>query len=57
VLGDKRAVVVRACVDLCGELELEEKKVGVGIFGMRPEGIDMDGKALDNLFSALSPAD
>jgi hypothetical protein len=42
---------------LGGELEPDEKKVGVGMFGIRPEGIEMDGKALDSLFRALSPAD
>jgi hypothetical protein len=25
------------------------------MFGMRPDGMEMDGKAFDNLFKALSP--
>lgn len=41
-----------------GELdELDEKKGGVGRLDISPEGIDMDGKALDSLFRAFSPAE
>jgi hypothetical protein len=60
VRGDKSSVDLRGCgvcVSFCGELALEEKNVGVGMFGMRPEGIEMDGKAFESLFRALSPAD
>ena len=42
---------------MCGELEPELKKVGVGMLGMRPEGIEMDGRAFDSRFRALSPTD
>lgn len=51
------------CPSFCGEPELElevdeeEKKVGVVILEIRPDGIEMDGNALDNLFNALSPTD
>jgi hypothetical protein len=42
---------------LSGEVEVDEKKFGVGIFGKRPEGMEMDGKAFEILFRAFSPAD
>jgi hypothetical protein len=42
---------------LSGEVEVDEKKFGVGMFGKRPEGMEMDGKAFEILFRAFSPAD
>jgi hypothetical protein len=59
-VGERSPVGARggdARPSFCGELELDEKKVGVGMLGIRPEGIDIDGKALDSLFSALSPTE
>ena len=57
VAGVKSAAGALGCDDLGGELEPDVKKVGVGMLGMKPEGIEMEGKALDSLFKALSPTD
>lgn len=45
---------VTVCSSFCDEEPNDVRNEGVGMLGMKPAGMEMDGKAFDSLFSAFS---